>query len=343
MNREQLKHQLFQLTDTEKFAIDNSHDLPGHLYKKVKTEQGEDIYLFDFETHHKARRERYACAGSYLGDTQIEIIKHARFSKTPMHVHSYIEMMYVHSGTVTSIINGEKIILAQGDICLLDPNVPHTILETSEQDILINFLMSKRYFSTTMLNRLSSNSIIFNFLIDSLSNMQQQQKYLIFNCQENFILQEIIENILCEYFDPSICSTDVIDAYMVIVFSKLLQTFQKQNATSNKDNKITHLASILQYIEEKHGLCTLQSVAKHYGFNADYLSRLIKKQLGKNFKDLVQELRFNKARTLLRTTSLSIEEIANQVGYHNIGFFYQKFSALYELSPKQYRDKMKEN
>jgi YesN/AraC family two-component response regulator len=194
-----------------------------------------------------------------------------------------------------------------------------------------------------MLNRLSSNSIIFNFLIDSLSNIQQQQKYIIFNCQENLILQEIIENILCEYFDPSICSTDVIDAYMVVVFSELLRAFQKQNATCNKDDKLTHLGNILQYIEEQHGLCSLQSVAKYFGFNANYLSRLIKKQLGKNFKELIQELRFDKARTLLRTTNLSIEEVANQIGYNNIGFFYQKFDALYALSPKQYRDKMKED
>ena len=342
MNRDQLKHRLFQLTETEKFAIANPHLPSEYLYQTIKNDQAETIYLFDFETHHKTRRERYAHASPYLDDTLIEIIKHARYSKTPMHIHSYIEMTYVYSGAVTSIVNNEEILLTEGHICLLDPNVPHTILETSENDIIINFLMSKKYFSTTMLNRLSSNSIIFNFLIDSLSDIQQQQKYIIFDCQENLILKEIIENILCEYFKPSICSKDVIDAYMVVVFSELLRTFQKQNAMESKNSKQTYLGSIIQYIEEHHESCTLQSVAEHFNFNSNYLSRLIKNQLGKNFKDLMQELRFSKACILLRTTQLSIEEIANEVGYNNLGFFYQKFNVLYGQSPKQYRKKMKE-
>ncbi|MCL2560331.1 MAG: AraC family transcriptional regulator [Turicibacter sp.] len=342
MTKEQLRTHLFKLTETEKRALNNEDSrLPPTHYNKIKSETGEDIYVFDFETHHRMRRERYAHLGSYLDNTQIEIIKHARYTKTPMHIHSFIEMFYVYAGSVTSVINNEKIELTEGDICLLDPDVPHTILDTGENDIIINFLMSKSYFSTTMLSRLSTNSTIFNFLIHALSNLQQKQQYILFACQESPIAKEIIENILCEYYEPSIGSKDIIDAYMVVIFFEMLRAFQKQNVNENKDSKQTYLGDILQYIEEQQGQCTLQSVAKHFGFNANYLSRLIKNQIGKNFKDLIQELRFNKAATLLRTTSLPIEEIANEIGYNNLGFFYQKFNLMYGLSPKQYRDKEK--
>ena len=343
MNRQQLIEHLFKLTETEKQALSaiESDQSPTH-HNKTKTEAGEEIVVFDFEMHHRMRRKRYAHLGSYLDNTQIEIIKHARYSKTPMHIHSYIEMVYVYSGCVTSVINHEEVQLTEGDICLLDPDVPHTILETGENDIVINFLMSKNYFSTTMLSRLSTNSTIFNFLIHALSNLQQRQQYILFACRESPVAKEIIENILCEYYEPSIGSKDIIDAYMVVIFFEMLRAFQKQNVNENKDSKQTYLGDILQHIEEHQGQCTLQSVANHFGFNANYLSRLIKNQIGKNFKDLTQELRFNKASVLLKTTRLPIEEIANEIGYNNLGFFYEKFNTLYGMSPKQYRDKMRE-
>jgi len=343
MDKIKLRETLFQLSDSEIFHKDNpdAERSLKHPFEIVKTNNAEDIYLFTFDDHNKFNRKRYKHTSPYLDDTQIEIIKHARYSSTPMHIHSYIEMTYVYSGSAVAVINGKKVPLKQEDVCILDPNVPHTILETTEKDILINFLMSKDYFSTAMLFRLSSNSIIYNFLIDSISKAQQNDSYLIFHCQEVQTLKDVIENILCEYYEPNICCKDVIDAYMIVVFSELLRTFQKQNIEEKNASNQSYIGNILQYIEEHQDNCTIQAVANHFSFNPNYLSRYIKQHTGKNFKDLIQELRFNKACILLENTSLPIEEVSHQIGYNNLGFFYQKFNKLYGQSPKEYREKIK--
>ena len=343
MDKIQLNHHLFKLTDIEiSYKGENSTTKEGLIppFEMVTSENGENIYLYTFENFHNLTLKSRSHTSPYLDDTKIEIVKHDRYFIPSVHIHTYIEMTYVYSGSTTAVINGEKRTLKKGDICILDPNTPHTILETGDDDILINFLMSKEYFSATMLNRLSNNNLIFNFLLDSISQTQKKHQYIIFHCQDSLTLHDIIENLLCEYLDSNLCSKDVINAYMVIIFSELFRAYQKQATNATKSNKQLYIGSILQYLEDNYADCTLQSVAKHFNFNPNYLSSYIKKNIGKNFKDLLQELRFSKACTLLKNTNLSIEEISHQIGYNNLGFFYQKFNSIYGKSPKEYRKEM---
>ena len=53
----------------------------------------------------------------------------------------------------------------------------------------------------------------------------------------------------------------------------------------------------------------------------------------------VQKFRLEKAGQLLTTSSKTIEEIAEAVGYHNKGYFYKIFQAQYQMTPSQYRNK----
>lgn len=335
MNKTQLLNFLYSLTETEKLFKENNTEIYNDKFSKFKNET-DNTYVFNYEDHHYKLRNKYPHAEPYLKNTKIEIVKHARYSITPIHAHTYIEMIYVYSGKVESIVNGKKVTLKEGDFCILDENIPHTLLETSQNDIIINFLMSKDYFTTAMLSRLSNDSIILKFLVSSLFENKQSNNYILVNCKNN--LNPIIEEMLCEYYSPSMGSQDILDSYVIIIFSKLLRYYQKNNVENNKFEKGAYIGSVLQYIEENHEECTLKSVAEEFNYNPSYLSRLIKEKTGTNFKNLLMELRFNKACILLRNTNLSIEEIINTVGYNNIGFFYEKFHAFYSMSPREYRN-----
>ena len=71
--------------------------------------------------------------------------------------------------------------------------------------------------------------------------------------------------------------------------------------------------------------------------NPVYISRLIKEQTGKNYTDLVMELRVAHAVQLLENTDLYVYEIAEQVGYHNLKYFYKVFRKIKGCSPSDYR------
>ena len=85
---------------------------------------------------------------------RVKIVKHGRFLSVPEHGHDYFEMMYVYDGSITHYIEGDKIILNKGSICLLDPKVKHSTAICGEDDIAVNLCLSRttaflRIFSQT--------------------------------------------------------------------------------------------------------------------------------------------------------------------------------------------------
>ncbi|HRM89934.1 MAG TPA: helix-turn-helix transcriptional regulator, partial [Thomasclavelia ramosa] len=56
------------------------------------------------------------------------------------------------------------------------------------------------------------------------------------------------------------------------------------------------------------------------------------------FKQLIQEERLKAAANLLKTTSLPIVEIMQEVGYENITYFYKIFKEKFKITPSIYRN-----
>ena len=73
--------------------------------------------------------------------------------------------------------------------------------------------------------------------------------------------------------------------------------------------------------------------------NPIYISRLIKEQTGKNYTELLTEMRVGKAVELLEQTNLYVYEIADRVGYRNLKYFYKVFKKATGGSPNDYRPK----
>ncbi|MBR3805204.1 MAG: AraC family ligand binding domain-containing protein [Clostridia bacterium] len=56
------------------------------------------------------------------GDKLIHVRPHVRFAHFPQHTHDYIEVVYMCSGQTTHIINGNKLILKEGELLFLGQN-----------------------------------------------------------------------------------------------------------------------------------------------------------------------------------------------------------------------------
>lgn len=82
---------------------------------------------------------------------------------------------------------------------------------------------------------------------------------------------------------------------------------------------------------------TLKSLAQQLGFSPNYLSVLIKKDLGMPFQDYLVQERLKKAKLLLLTSNLKIYEIAEQVGFEDMNYFSQRFKQLVGVTPSQYK------
>ena len=324
MDARQLDAFLEQYTESELRHRDDPTRALSDRYKRIPRVDfaGREMYLFSFNSLMEGRN--------------ICVNKESRFTSIPEHIHTVIEFLYVYAGRCTQNIDGRQVEMGPGDICLLDTNVPHSIGWLGAEDIVITIEMRKEYLTEGFLQRLGDNTIINSFLVSALSADTAHDQYLLFRRRRENGIHSIIQSILCEYYDPQLCSGQAMDACMVLLCCEILRQYRDQ-AFSARSSDAGLIVEILEYIEKNYLTATLESTARHFGFHPNYLSSYIKKQAGRSFKELLILQRMYQACFLLTNTALPLYEIAQKVGYNNLGFFYHKFEAVYHVSPAEYR------
>lgn len=112
----------------------------------------------------------------------------------------------------------------------------------------------------------------------------------------------------------------------------------KINNYNNKSIKLI-LRNALEYIHQHYSeQLTLNDVAEHVYVSPSYLSRMFKKELGKNFVDYLNGLRIEKAKELLMDPKYKTYEVAEIVGIPDAHYFSRLFKKYEGLSPTEYRD-----
>lgn len=98
------------------------------------------------------------------------------------------------------------------------------------------------------------------------------------------------------------------------------------------------MKAVLRYIDEHYNRdISLTAIADVFYMNAVYLGRLFKASTGQRFTDYLNTLRIERASELLRLPDLWIYEISENVGYHDLNYFYRMFKAKTGMTPTEYR------
>lgn len=280
-----------------------------------------------------------AMKNTFIEDS-IVITQQPYQSDIPVHAHEFIELTYVFKGKCNVVINHHHIPLTEGTLVMIDKYTPHTVEAISKDDIVLSITLKKDYLSPSFLSRLSSQSIISTFLVDLLLENRESNRFLLFNNGKKEKIIEVVNNIVWEYFHKRIYSDEIIHSYFVILFSELIREDEISQRHTHIPNSNNHtLIDFLQYIEENYQDCTLTSMSKHFNFHPNYLSNLLKKGTGKSFKDLLQLQKISKAGIMLINSKLPIPDIAHEVGYSSVTFFYKKFNLIFDMTPSDYRKK----
>ena len=82
---------------------------------------------------------------------------------------------------------------------------------------------------------------------------------------------------------------------------------------------------------------SVSQLAREAGYSEYYLAAKFKKETGMNVVEYVQNKRIEKSRLLLRSTQMSIQEIADEVGFCNASYFAKNFRKAQGISPAEYR------
>lgn len=84
---------------------------------------------------------------------------------------------------------------------------------------------------------------------------------------------------------------------------------------------------------------TTQFVAELFHVSTKQLGRVLEKYYQKSFTQIISLYRLEEAKQLLSTSSLSLEEIAYNIGFTSTRSLYDLFQRYDEKSPNDYRKK----
>ena len=131
-------------------------------------------------------------------------------------------------------------------------------------------------------------------------------------------------------------------AYKINVIRILTEYYAQESKTIEEESNINFIEELTKFILKhyQHEL-RINDIAQHFCYSNGYTSRLIKKNLGTSFSDLLRLVRINKAIDLMNSSSKSWLEISELTGFMTYRNLYNAFYSVYQMSPSQFKKQNK--
>ncbi len=265
----------------------------------------------------------------------ISIRPHTRFVHFPRHSHDYIEMVYMCKGSTEHIINGESVLLSEGEVLILNQHAVQEILPAGENDIAINFIILPQFFDKALEMLDEEETPLRRFIIDCIAGREDTDGFLHFKTGKIPTIHNLLENLIYTLVYDTPNKRKINEFTMGLL---LLQFINHSDRRGFADKEQSVIARVLKYIEENYTDGSLSKIADMLHYDLYWLSREIRRRTGRTYTELLQEKRLSQAAYLLSNTGIKVIDIAESVGYNNISYFHKIFADRFGMSPKKYRD-----
>lgn len=229
------------------------------------------------------------------------------------HFHKNLEFIYITKGLSKVLIGNKHITLLQGQAVLVLSNQIHS-LSVPADSVAIVVVFSEEY-----VPKFASN-------IKGL-----EAKDPVFTPGDT-VLKLFTENIVYKessVFMRKACFYAICDEF-----------YSSTEFKERSDSKESSIVNILDWISRNYTLdISLTDVAREFGYEYHYLSRLLNKTYNVSFSRLVNGYRVEKATELLQDTDLPITEIVYQSGFQSIRNFNHAIKTATGKNPNEIRAK----
>lgn len=322
MISEELYRELKRITKEEERILNGQTGIERELYMSDDTED-KDADVID--------------AAKLLDEGKlIQVRPHTRFIHFPRHTHNYIEVIYMCSGRTHHVIDGEDVILQEGELLFLNQKALQEIYPASEGDIAVNFIILPEFFDYSLKMIGEEKNLLRDFVVDCLRGENKGAGYMHFKVADVLPIQNLLENLIWTIWNRQPNKRSINQATMGLLFLQLMNHMDRMETNSeNQSRKL--VIDVLGYIEENYRDGELTCLAGLLNYDVYWLSKEIKKLTGHNYTELVQEKRLNQAAYLLEHTGMSIMDVGLSVGYDNLSYFHRIFRKKYGMTPRGYR------
>jgi AraC-like DNA-binding protein/mannose-6-phosphate isomerase-like protein (cupin superfamily) len=271
-------------------------------------------------------------------DMDVEIYQHLRYLPAQWHRHDFIEIACVLQGECINYFPDQELRMIAGDICIIAPETRHAISVFEDECILYNILLRTSTFHTAFFGTLNDSGILAEFFTRLLYHTRNYP-YLLFRTGEDPELSSCIQFAAREFRQDLPYRNRMMTTIMEAFFIVLLRSHESQivlpsyGAQTGNENVV----QILKYMQDHYATVSLAELSSVFSYSQRQLQRIIKEATGIGFSDNLRKIKLLIAARLLRNTSMSVAEIAVDVGYDDVTGFRQAFKLYYNKTPSQYR------
>ena len=122
---------------------------------------------------------------------------------------------------------------------------------------------------------------------------------------------------------------------MIRHYCLLVQTFSRERYSAVVRDVLNFVD--FHYMEP----LSLESLAHRYAVNKNYLSTRFSKEVGMTLTDYINLTRVRRSLKLLQNPSLSMQEVAERVGFTDANYYTRTFKKIHGTTPNEYRNSLK--
>ena len=247
-------------------------------------------------------------------DAPVLSLPNSKNTCTP-HFHRQMEILYVVSGENLVTVNDTTLVLSAGQMSVADSFDVHSY--QSKGDLSICMIIPYA-FMQSFINQKNGRCLSKNFLLEP--SVTRKFKSLIDILYENWSPEANLFN----------------QGIMTAILGFLLKHIPLVENTRSQSQDL--IIRILQYIEEnfKNDI-SLESVAKNFGYNKYYFSKLFNTYLHCHFNEYINMARAKYAiRLMNERKDMPVLHAVLDSGFPSIPTFYRFFKQHYGMSPSEW-------
>ena len=150
-------------------------------------------------------------------------------------------------------------------------------------------------------------------------------------------------DLLSDKLDYSVIANNCLGLSYDEAFNLFKETAEKVFSHQHEDQERSNRKLIIEvqdYIQRNlSGDVSLIKLAEIVYLNPTYLSRIYKQFTGTNLSEYIFNLKFSKAKSLLKDSKKKVNEIATEVGFESAAYFIRTFKKNAGMTPQEYREK----
>ena len=256
------------------------------------------------------------------------------------HAHSNYEMFIVYTGSGVHTVDDIDYVIKPGDVFVIHRYIEHGFTQAD------NLLLYNFGFSETVLDGIGTEAKKipgFNALFLS-TPLHRHEPFAYMFSLNNSQMMEIIPvcKMLVEESKGDSPGFEVAArSLLFLLITQISRCFTEaeKDFTTGKYNAI-QCSAATAYIEENYmDRITLDQLADITRYSKRHFSRIFKMHYFVSPTEYINNVRLESSKNYLKTTELSISEIADRVGFYDAAAFSKSFKAKYGITPHGYREK----